>query len=186
MENELKNGNYKKCPQCGEQMRCDLVLPVDGVPAQISTIWLCDYCNNRVESFENFTMPKSNIRNFESGAVRDTVEGKPAMELLPMDLFFLRLAPWFELGAKKYGAHNWRLGQPQSVVIASLLRHLAKYMMGDKSEDHASAIVWNALSLLNVDEYFSDDPYLRDAAKGIPTKELKSSKNLVDKYLKNT
>jgi len=96
------------------------------------------------------------IRNFATGAVRDSGEGKPRMELLPLDLL-MRVSTWYALGAAKYGDNNWRKGQPQSVVIGSLLRHLTKYIKGDRDEDHLSAIVWNALSLMNGDEYFKDN-----------------------------
>ena len=99
------------------------------------------------------------IREFSSGSIRDSAEGKAAMELLPFDLL-LRVAVWYKLGADKYGEDNWRLGQPQRKVIGSLLRHLTKYMMGQDDEDHLSAIVWNALCLMHVDEKFRDDTSL--------------------------
>lgn len=107
------------------------------------------------------------VRQFEGGAVRDSAEGKAPFELLPWDLME-RVAVWYGLGADKYGANNWRLGQPQSAVIGSLLRHLRKYIMGYRDEDHLAAIIWNAFSLMNVDEYYKDKPYLYDAAKGYP------------------
>lgn len=106
-------------------------------------------------------------REFSSGSIRDSADGKPPFELLPWDLMG-RVAIWYGLGAEKYGANNWRLGQPQSAVIGSLLRHLTKFILGYKDEDHLAAIIWNAFSLMNVDEYFSDDPNLADAGKGIP------------------
>lgn len=109
-------------------------------------------------------------REFSTGAVRDSGAGKPRMELLPYDLL-MRVAAWYALGAEKYGDNNWRLGQPQSAVIGSLMRHLTKYMNGDTDEDHLSAIVWNALSLMNVDEYMADDPRVRDIVNYFPKKE---------------
>lgn len=100
-------------------------------------------------------------RTFTTGAVRDSGEGKPRMELLPYDLL-MRVATWYAQGAEKYGDNNWRLGQPQSVVIGSMMRHLTKYMMGHRDEDHLSAIVWNALSLMNSDVYYQDNPDVCD------------------------
>ena len=94
-------------------------------------------------------------RSFESGSIRDDATGKPAMELLPLDLL-MRVATWYALGAEKYGEDNWRLGQPQRKVIGSLLRHLTKYMMGQDDEDHLSAVIWNALCLMHVDENLRD------------------------------
>jgi len=101
-------------------------------------------------------------REFVTGAVRDSAEGKPEMELLPYDLLMLRVAPLYGEGGRKYGNHNWRLGQPQSACLGSLMRHLTKYMMGKKDEDHLAAVVFNALSLLNVDQFHKDNPALYD------------------------
>jgi hypothetical protein len=77
-------------------------------------------------------------------------------------LFYKRLAPLYGAGAEKYGGHNWRRGQPQSACLASLQRHLTQYMMGATDEDHLSAVVFNALSMLNVDEHHKNNPYLYD------------------------
>lgn len=107
------------------------------------------------------------IRQFSSGAVRDAADGKPRMELLPYDLL-MRTSIWYGVGAEKYGDNNWRLGQPQSAVIGSLMRHLTKYMNGERDEDHLAAVVWNALSLMNSDEYYSDDPLICDISHYFP------------------
>lgn len=98
---------------------------------------------------------------FASGAVRDSAEGKPRMELLPFDLLE-RLAVWYGEGAKKYGDNNWRKGQKKSHVLGSLIRHLSKYMRGETDEDHLAAIIWNAFSLMNVDMYYSDNLQIND------------------------
>ena len=101
------------------------------------------------------------IREFSTGACRDYAEDKPQMELLPLELL-MRVSKWYGLGGKKYGNHNWRKGQPQSVCLGSMLRHITKYVMGDDSEDHLSAIVFNALSMMNVDEYMRDNKDVYD------------------------
>lgn len=115
------------------------------------------------------TMLKSSgeIREFSTGAVRDSGEGKSRMELLPLDLL-MRVATWYGLGAAKYGDNNWRKGQPQSVVIGSLLRHLTKYINGDTDEDHLAALVWNTLSLMNSDVYYKDNKDICDLDNYIP------------------
>jgi len=102
------------------------------------------------------------VRTASSGAVRDNADDKPLMELLPLDLL-MRVSAWYTLGAKKYGDNNWLKGQPQSWCVGSILRHLTKYCMGMRDEDHLSAIVFNALSIMNVDEHFKDDPELYNA-----------------------
>jgi hypothetical protein len=100
-------------------------------------------------------------RIFSTGSMRDSVEGKPLMELLPLDLL-MRVSEWYTLGAKKYGDNNWRRGQPISQCVGSLLRHLTKYCMGMRDEDHLSAIVFNALSIMNVDMYHRDNKEVYD------------------------
>ncbi len=72
--------------------------------------------------------------------------------------------------AAKYGKDNWRQGQPQSASLASLERHLLKYRQGMTDEDHLAAVVWNALSLLNVDEYMKDNPDICDEFGRYPVK----------------
>jgi hypothetical protein len=100
-------------------------------------------------------------KEFKTGSKRDDPTGKPRMELLPMDLL-MRLSKWYGLGAEKYGDNNWRKGQPKKHVMGSLLRHLTKYQMGMTDEDHLSAVIWNALALMNVDEYYADNEYLNN------------------------
>ena len=103
-----------------------------------------------------------NKRVFPNGSTRDDLGDKPMLELVPYDLFLNRVGKLYTSGAKHYHCNNWRKGQPMSTTIGSLQRHLAKYMMGWTDEDHLSAIVFNALSLLNADEYFKDDPLVND------------------------
>jgi len=54
----------------------------------------------------------------------------------------------------KYGLDNWTLGQPQSVFVASLERHLLQYRLGHEDEDHLAALYFNAQGLLSQDERF--------------------------------
>jgi hypothetical protein len=51
-------------------------------------------------------------------------------------------------GANKYGKNNWQLGQPDESSLESLHRHLAKYEMGDREEDHLSAIIFGVMLLM--------------------------------------
>lgn len=104
---------------------------------------------------------KAPITQFSTGAVRDNDDDKAKMDLLPWDLMF-RLAKWYELGAKKYGRNNWRLGQKKSHTFSSLIRHVIKYKLGQTDEDHLAAVIWNAFSLMNVDEYLSENEDLND------------------------
>lgn len=111
------------------------------------------------------------IRNFSTGAVRDTAEGKPRMGLLPLDLL-KRVAKHYQIGAEKYEPDNWRKGQPKDATMDSLLRHLESYRRGETDEDHLSAVVWNALSMMHVDEYLLREHPELDFGYKYPKKEL--------------
>lgn len=116
------------------------------------------WCN---EDDLRHVVPPTTIRQFNSGAVRDTDEGKPPMEYIPWDLMD-RVAFHYGNGGAKYGYNNYRLGQPKKDVYASLMRHARKYFMGDTSEDHLSAIIWNAFSLMHTDVYYPNDEELNN------------------------
>lgn len=108
-----------------------------------------------------FGIAQDGVRSFDTGAVRDTSEGKPPMELMPWDLMD-RLANHYGKGATKFGVNNWRLGQPKTAVFASMMRHLIKYFMGMKDEDHLAALVWGGFNLMHTDKYYSNNKYLND------------------------
>lgn len=81
-------------------------------------------------------------REFDTGSKRDDDSNKPLVNHL---LGYLRLRFGYLLrkGANKYGKGNWQLGQPTETAIESLDRHWAKYLDGDRSEDHLASIVFN-------------------------------------------
>lgn len=81
---------------------------------------------------------------FESGAVRDMHQGKGRMDLLPMTAI-IELSKHCEEGALKYGEHNVDKGIPQHSLCDSAMRHLVKYMRGDKDENHLRAACWNLM-----------------------------------------
>ena len=85
---------------------------------------------------------------FPTGSVRDMHEGKGRMDLLPMTAV-IELSKHCEEGAKKYGEHNVDKGIPQHSLCDSAMRHLAKYMRGDKDEDHLRAAAWNIMWALD-------------------------------------
>lgn len=79
---------------------------------------------------------------FDSGAVRDMHEGKGRMDLLPCNAI-IELSKHCENGSLKYGERNVDKGLPQHSFIDSGLRHLFKYLRGDKNEPHLVAALWN-------------------------------------------
>lgn len=79
---------------------------------------------------------------FDTGAVRDMHTGKGRMDLLPVTAI-IELSKHCENGALKYGERNVDKGIPQHSLIDSGLRHLFKYLRGDKDENHLVSALWN-------------------------------------------
>lgn len=81
---------------------------------------------------------------FETGAVRDMHAGKGRFDLLPWNAIW-KVAKHCEAGAEKYGEHNVDKGIPLHSLIDSAFRHLVKFLLGWKDEDHLTAAAWNIL-----------------------------------------
>lgn len=88
---------------------------------------------------------------FPTGSVRDMHEGKGRCDLLPMCVM-LRLSKHYEAGASKYKERNWEQGIPCHSFADSALRHMFKYMDGQKDEDHLIAAIWNLCGLAWTEE----------------------------------
>lgn len=114
--------------------------------------------------------PKQNVSNvidtkriFESGSQRDDDTNKPLVNHLCAYLR-LRFGYLLRMGANKYGKNNWQKGQPTEAALESLHRHLAKYELGDRTEDHLSAIIFNVQLIMKneeqegikIDEYYEN------------------------------
>lgn len=93
--------------------------------------------------------------NFQTGAIRDTREGKGRFDLLP-PYAIKRLAVHFENGAKKYGDDNWKKGMQLSRYLDSALRHLFSYLDGQRNEDHLAAGAWNIICLIETEKMIKD------------------------------
>lgn len=87
-------------------------------------------------------------QEFATGSRRDTNEGKPRYDLLPVPAL-KRWAEHMAKGAKKYGERNWEKGQPITRYEESLLRHAYAYLSGERTEDHLSAILFNAAGIMH-------------------------------------
>lgn len=90
-------------------------------------------------------------QGFETGAVRDTAEGKPRLELIS-PIFLSRLGEWLAKGAAKYAARNWEKGIPTDRSMASLMRHTNDYREGKRDEDHLAAIACNIMFIIHTEE----------------------------------
>ncbi len=92
---------------------------------------------------------------FESGMVRDTEDDKVDYTYMLAGPMLDRYCVHLEKGAVKYGKENWLLADDQAALDRyerSLFRHVIQYLRGDRSEDHASAIIFN----VNGAEYVRD------------------------------
>lgn len=97
----------------------------------------------------NFITKDSGKRvEFESGFRRDTNEGKPRYDLIPLPQL-KRLAELYARGAIKYGDSNWQLAKTEVEMKRfkeSAFRHFIQWQNGETDEDHAMAIVFNVFA----------------------------------------
>lgn len=63
-------------------------------------------------------------------------------------LLLNRLQSLLYRGAEKYGEGNWERGDYMSRTFDSLVRHMLQFYLGDTSEDHLAAIVFNTMCLM--------------------------------------
>jgi len=101
-------------------------------------------------------------QQFESGAQRDSQEGKGRYDLIKQ-CFLDRVAKWLALGAEKYGDRNWELGQPTTRCMDSLLRHAYKANEKWDDEDHLAAVAVNAMFVMFMEE---NKPEIDNRVKG--------------------
>ena len=87
-------------------------------------------------------------QDFNTGAVRDTAEGKPRVDLISPYAQW-RTGEWLRKGAEKYDERNWEKGIPFSRCVASIERHLQEFKMGKVNEDHLAAIIVNAQFIMH-------------------------------------
>ena len=87
-------------------------------------------------------------QSFNTGSVRDLRGGKGRYDLISA-VFLKRLARHYELGAEKYGDRNWEKGQPVSRYLDSAMRHVVRYLDGERGEDHLTASAWNLAAAIH-------------------------------------
>lgn len=107
-----------------------------------------------VKQFE--TKDSGERQEFPTGGVRDTEVGKPRYDLLsPFAL--TRLANLMARGALKYKSRNWEAGLDVSRCFSSGFRHLMQWYMGDRSEDHLAAVLFNISAIIHFEELGRED-----------------------------
>lgn len=91
--------------------------------------------------------------NLANGMVRDVADDKADWTLIFDGPLIKRYMELLGRGAKKYNPRNWMLALASPVGVdrlktrarfaESALRHFMQWFMGDRSEDHAAAVVFN-------------------------------------------
>lgn len=130
--------------------------------------------------------PEGNAARFKDGNPKDAIgRARVNLHLIPPSANILE-ARVLELGAKKYGAYNWRAAEVSgSVYISAMLRHLYRYMDGEDNDPESgqshlahiranTAIMIDALSLGR----FNDDRPIEGSAAFLI--ELKPNKGTND------
>jgi hypothetical protein len=90
-------------------------------------------------------------QEFNTGAVRDTQEGKGRFDLIST-IALRRLAKHYANGVKKYPDRNWEIGIPLGRYVDSAMRHLVSVLEGSEDEDNASAVIWNMCAFIHTKE----------------------------------
>lgn len=92
---------------------------------------------------------KMKQREWDSGAKRDSNDGKNRPDLIPAECLW-RLAWLYKTGADHYGVNNWCKGKgiPTESYIESAERHWMKYRMGWTDEDHLASLVFNVFGIM--------------------------------------
>lgn len=85
-----------------------------------------------------------------SGATRSDIGDAGFSLLQPAAL--LADARRMGLGAKNHGPNNYRLGQPYSVVVDHMMKHLVEWLGGDRGDDHLAALRWGAGTLIEQEQ----------------------------------
>jgi hypothetical protein len=102
---------------------------------------------------------KKTIREFTTGAIRDSDETKEDYCETISWTAFKRYAQYMTGKKQKYGAGNFKKGIPITSYEQSLLRHVQKYMenkyeggLVETQEDHLSALVFNIFGIMHEEE----------------------------------
>ena len=95
------------------------------------------------------------MRKFETGAVRDDLEGKEDYVETIAWRSLKRFAQYMTGKKSKYGQGNFKKGIPIESYEGSLARHLQKYMENkyedgqvEVNEDHLSAMIFNIFGIM--------------------------------------
>lgn len=85
---------------------------------------------------------------FQTGAIRSSDAEATRYDLVsPIGLEAVARA--CAEGAAKYGDYNWEAGMPVHDLLNHALRHVYRYLAGDRSEDHLGHAAWGMLAAIH-------------------------------------
>ena len=95
---------------------------------------------------------------FTTGAVRSSDAEATRYDLIsPIGLE--AVARTCAEGAAKYSDYNWEAGMPVHDLLNHAVRHIYKYLGGDRSEDHLPHAAWGLLAAIHSEALW---PHLND------------------------
>lgn len=107
---------------------------------------------------------KPAITKFNTGAIRDSQEGKEDYVETISWTAMKRYAQYMTSKKVKYGAGNFKKGIPIESYEQSLLRHIQKYIQNkyekgtiEANEDHLAAIVFNVFGIMHEEQQLKKD-----------------------------
>lgn len=81
------------------------------------------------------------VHRFATGAVRSKDADDVRYDLIS-PIAMEELARTCAEGAAKYGDFNWERGMPVHDLLNHVIRHIYKYLSGDRSESHLPHAMW--------------------------------------------
>lgn len=87
-------------------------------------------------------------KHFDTGAVRSLDAEATRYDLIsPIGLEAVAAA--CAEGAAKYSDFNWERGMPVHDLLNHAIRHIYKYLAGDRTEPHLPHAAWNLLAAIH-------------------------------------
>lgn len=104
------------------------------------------------------------LRKFDTGAVRSMDADETRYDLIS-PIAMEALAATYAEGSAKYGDFNWEKGMPVHDLLNHALRHVFKYLSGDRSEPHLPHAAWGLMAAIHSDAMWPhlNMPHLRRA-----------------------
>ena len=131
------------CPKCNS---CNVRLIQDSKDTDSYRCVVCYITFDPMEIAEN-----DELRRFPSGATRSVDADSERYDLISPHAAKRESIVMAE-GARTHGDRNWEKGIPNEVCLNHLERHLIRYKMGDRSEDHLAKIRIGAGFLIHFEE----------------------------------